>query len=60
MLPADEGMFNVMTLFKGGQAVEHYLFQLDERGNGSVVYTMVRAGGPLAKVSVMRARCRGT
>jgi hypothetical protein len=60
MLPTDEDLINVMTLFKGGQGVEHYLFQLDERGNGSVVYTTVRAGGPLRKVSVMRAWCRGT
>jgi hypothetical protein len=60
VLPADKGLFNVMTLFKGGQGVEHYLFQLDERGNGSVVYTAVRAGSPLPQVSVMRAWCRGT
>jgi hypothetical protein len=60
MLPADDGLINVITLYKGGQGVEHYLFQLDERGNGSVVYTTVRAGSPIVKVSVMRAWCRGT
>jgi hypothetical protein len=40
------------------KVMEHYLFRLDEHGNGMVMWGTVRAGGPLPKSSLMRAECK--
>jgi hypothetical protein len=51
-----------LTVFyqEGAQATEDYVFQLDDRGNGTVVFTTVRTAAPVInKVSLMRAQCRG-
>jgi hypothetical protein len=50
-----------LTVFyqEGAQATEDYVFQLDDRGNGTVVFTTVRtAADVINKVSLMTASCR--
>jgi len=44
----------------GTDTTEEYVFQLDNRGDGTVVSTLVRpAGTRVSKMSLMTARCRG-
>ena len=45
---------------EGPGATEDYVFQIDDKGNGTVVWTTVRtAGDRINKVSLMTAQCRG-
>ena len=38
--------------------VEHYVFQLDQAGNGLVMWGTARAGGAIQKSTLLQARCR--
>lgn len=40
------------------KVMEHYLFHIDDHGNGTVVWGTVRAGGPLPKSSLLTAECK--
>jgi len=45
---------------EGAQATEDYVFQVDNRGNGTVVWTTVRtADDAINKITLMTAQCRG-
>jgi hypothetical protein len=51
-----------LTFFYGTETAttEDYVFQIDERGNGTVVFTTVRtAADTINKMSLMTAQCRG-
>ena len=51
-----------LTIFYGAETAttEDYVFQVDDRGNGTVVFTTVRtAADTITKMSLMRAQCRG-
>jgi hypothetical protein len=51
-----------LTVFYGTETAttEDYVFQIDERGNGTVVFTTVRtAADTINKMSLMTAQCRG-
>ena len=50
-----------LTIFYGAETAttEDYVFQIDDRGNGTVVFTTVRtAADAINKVSMMTAQCR--
>ena len=51
-----------LTVFYGAESAttEDYVFQIDDRGNGTVVFTTVRtAADTINKMSLMTAKCRG-
>jgi len=51
-----------LTVFYGTESAttEDYVFQVDDRGNGTVVFTTVRtAADTINKISLMTAQCRG-
>ena len=49
-----------MTIFYDDTAVtEEYVFQLDDRGDGTVTSTVIRTASKLNKMSLMTAQCRG-
>jgi hypothetical protein len=51
-----------LTIFYGAETAttEDYVFQVDDRGNGTVVFTTVRtAADTINKMSLMTAQCRG-
>jgi hypothetical protein len=54
------GLIALTVFYQGGaQATEDYVFQLDDQGNGTVVFTTVRtAADVINKVSLMTAPCR--
>jgi hypothetical protein len=56
------GLIAVSVFYgEGAQATEDYVFQIDNRGNGTVVFTTVRTAGDLInKVSMMVAQCRAS
>jgi len=55
-LPAATGFKLVLLVYPKG-AVDHYLFQLDHAGNGTVAWGNVKAGGLLQTSSLYVAKC---
>ena len=49
--------FSTFLVIHPDATVEHYVFELDENGNGMVVAGLIRTG-PLAKSSIMSAVCK--
>jgi hypothetical protein len=50
----------VTVFYEGGSATtEDYVFQIDDRGNGTVVSTLIRTAGRVNKMSLTAARCSG-
>lgn len=47
----------IVVLYPAG-AIEHYLFNLDAKGNGTVVWGTARSAGPIQKSSLFVAKCR--
>ena len=56
-LPGAPGFTLILVVYPAG-AVEHYLFRLDDKGRGSVVWGTSRSGGTIQKSSLMAAQCR--
>ena len=58
---ATHGLIAVTVFYReGAQATEEYVFQIDNSGNGTVVWTTVRtASDAINKVSLFTAQCRG-
>ncbi len=56
-VPGTKSGFRVVLLVYSG-VVEHFLFQLDRVGNGTVAWGTVRGGGLLQKSSLFVATCR--
>ena len=49
-----------LTVFYDDTAItEDYVFQLDDRGDGTVTSTVIRTASKLNKMSLMTAECRG-
>jgi hypothetical protein len=49
-----------LTVFYGDNAItEDYVFQLDDRGNGTVAWTVIRTAASINKMSLLTAQCRG-
>jgi hypothetical protein len=55
------GLIALTVFYEGGTATtEDYVFQIDDRGDGTVVSTLVRtAGSKINKMSLLTASCRG-
>jgi hypothetical protein len=59
---ANNGLVALTALYVhgGGTAItEDYVFQLNDRGDGMVVSTVVRTASQVNKMSLMTAQCRG-
>ncbi len=57
-VPGTKSGFKVVLLVYPAGVVEHFLFQLDRAGNGTVAWGTVRGGGLLQKSSLFVAKCR--
>ncbi len=57
-VPGTKSGFKVVLLVYPAGTVEHFLFQLDRAGNGTVAWGTVRGGGLLQKISLFVAKCR--
>jgi hypothetical protein len=47
------------VIYEVGAVSEHFVFQLDDRGDGTVVSTAIRTAGKINKMSLMTAQCSG-
>jgi hypothetical protein len=47
------------VIYEVGTLTEDYVFQLDDRGDGTVASTAIRTAGKINKMSLMTAQCRG-
>ena len=57
-VPGTKSGFRVVLLVYPAGTVEHFLFQLDRAGNGTVAWGTVRGAGLLQKSSLFVAKCR--
>lgn len=57
-VPGTKSGFKVVLLVYPVGVVEHFLFQLDRAGNGTVAWGTVRGAGLLQKSSLFVATCR--
>jgi len=55
------GLIAITVLYEGWAATttEDYAFQVDNRSNGTLVWTAIRTASPINKMSLMTAQCRG-
>ena len=55
------GLIAITVFYEGsaGTTTEDYAFQVDNRGNGTLVWTAIRTAAIINKMSLMRAQCRG-
>ena len=47
------------VFYDGEETTEDYVFQLDDRGDGTVAWTVIRTATKINKMSLMTASCRG-
>lgn len=58
-VPQREPGFMLVVAIHSRGVVEHYLYQLDTLGNGSVVWGSLKGGGwPIQKSAIYKATCR--
>lgn len=57
-VPGTKSGFKLVLLVYPAGTVEHFLFQLDRAGNGTVAWGTVRGSGMLQKSSLFVAKCR--
>jgi hypothetical protein len=55
----NNGLVAMTVLYEDGGITEDYVFQLDDRGDGTVTSTVIRTVGKINKMSLMTAQCRG-
>lgn len=56
---ADDGFITLLLLHPTTGVFEHYLFQLDKQGNGTVIWGSVKGGNVIfPKSSLFQADCR--
>ena len=54
------GLIALTVIYEAGTTIEDYVFQLDNKGDGTVAWTSIRtASAKINKMSVMTAQCRG-
>jgi hypothetical protein len=46
------------VIYEVGTLTEDYVFQLDDRGNGTVTWTAIRTAGNINKMALFTAQCR--
>jgi hypothetical protein len=56
---SNNGLIAIMVIYGEGATTEHYVFQVDDRGNGTLVWTGIRTAAIINKMSLMTAQCRG-
>ena len=57
---SNNGLIAISVVYDGDTATtETYVFQIDDRGNGTVVSSVTRTSGVINKMSLMTAQCRG-
>ena len=52
------GFVLALAVYPQTATAEHYVFQLDQAGNGLVMWGTARAGGAIQKSTLLQARCR--
>jgi hypothetical protein len=58
--PSNNDLIALMVMYEHESATtELYVFQIDRRGDGTVVSTLARTAGKINKISLMTAQCRG-
>jgi hypothetical protein len=55
----NNGLIALTVFYEQGAVTEDYVFQIDDRGDGTVVTTASRTAGKINKMSLMTAQCRG-
>jgi hypothetical protein len=57
---SNNGLIAISIVYEGDTTTtETYVFQIDDRGNGTVVSSLTRTSGVVNKMSLMTAQCRG-
>jgi len=57
---SNNGLIAISIVYEGDTTTtETYVFQIDDRGNGTVVSSLTRTSGIVNKMSLMTAQCRG-
>jgi hypothetical protein len=57
---ATNNLIRITVFYEGGtETTEDYVFQLDDKGDGTVAWAAIRTAGRLNKMSLMTAECRG-
>jgi hypothetical protein len=50
--------FRLIVVIYPAGAVEHFIFRLDGRGVGKVIWGTAKVGGPIQKSTIFEASCR--
>jgi hypothetical protein len=56
---ATNGLIPLTVIYEATAVTEDYVFQLDDRGDGTVAWATIRSASPINKISLMTAQCRG-
>jgi hypothetical protein len=55
---SNNGLIAMTVIYEVGTLTEDYVFQLDDRGNGTVAWTAIRTAGNINKMALFTAQCR--
>jgi hypothetical protein len=55
----NNGLIALTVIYEDVGITEDYVFQLDNRGDGTVAWTAIRTAGKINKMSLMTAQCHG-
>jgi hypothetical protein len=56
---SNNGLIALTVIHEVGTLTEEYVFQVDDRGNGTVAWTAIRTAGNINKMALFTAQCRG-
>jgi hypothetical protein len=56
---SNNGLIALTVFYDVGTLTEDFVFQLDDRGNGTVAWTAIRTAGNINKMALFTAQCRG-
>jgi hypothetical protein len=56
---SNNGLIALTVFYEVGTLTEDYVFQLDDRGNGTAASTAIRTAGRINKMALFTAQCRG-
>jgi hypothetical protein len=55
---SNNGLIALTVFYAVGTLTENYVFQVDDRGNGTVAWTAIRTAGNINKMALFTAQCR--
>src|SRR5262245_17511289 len=55
----NNGLIALTVVYNADGLTEDYVFQLNDRGDGTVAHTVIRTASPINKMSLMTSQCRG-